>query len=122
MSPLFERLCQEVLPQLDDRQYRAVGQWWFQENEIDVLGLTNEGLVAGECKFTSSPVTEGVLTNLEQTTEEVQWSDEPANGSTQYVLFSRSGFSEDLESTAQQRDDVSLYNLEDILSATADEV
>ena len=29
VSPLFERLCQETLPQLDDRQYRAVGQWWF---------------------------------------------------------------------------------------------
>jgi len=122
VSPLFERLCQEVLPQLDDRQYRAVGQWWFQENEIDVLGLTNEGLVAGECKFTSSPISEGVLANLEQTTKEVQWSKNQAPDTTQYVLFSRSGFSEDLQSTAQHRDDVSLYDLKDILSATVDEV
>ena len=115
VSPLFERLCQEKLPELDDRQYRAVGQWWFKENELDVLGLTNEGLVAGECKFTSTPVTEGVLSNLEQTTEQVQWSEQPANGTIQYVLFSRSGYSDDLQSIAQQRNDVSLYGLEDIL-------
>ena len=75
MSPLFERLCQETLPQLDDRQYRDGGQWWFQEHELDVLGLTAEGLVAGECKFTSKPVTEDVLRDLERTTEHVQWSD-----------------------------------------------
>ena len=118
VSPLFERLCQEKLPELDDRQYRAVGQWWFKENELDVLGLTNEGLVAGECKFTSTPVTEGVLSNLEQTTEQVQWSEQPANGTIQYVLFSRSGYSDDLQSIAQQRNDVSLYGLEDILDTS----
>jgi len=117
VSPLFERLCQETLPQLDDRQYRAVGQWWFQEHELDVLGLTAEGLVAGECKFTSKPVTEGVLRDLERTTEHVQWSDESADSTSQYVLFSRSGFSDDLHTTAQQRDDVSLYALEDLLRA-----
>jgi AAA+ ATPase superfamily predicted ATPase len=37
------------------RRFRAVGQWWFKEHELDVLGLTDEELVAGECKFTSTP-------------------------------------------------------------------
>ena len=80
-----------------------------------MLGLTAEGLVAGECKFTSTPVTEGVLRDLERSTEHVQWSDEPADSTSRYVLFSRSGFSDDLHTTAQQRDDVSLYALGDIL-------
>jgi Predicted ATPase (AAA+ superfamily) len=115
VGPLFERLCQETLAQLDDRQYRAVGQWWFREHELDVLGLTTEGFVAGECKFTSTPVTEGVLRDLQRTTEHVQWSDEPADSTTRSVLFSRSGFSDDLQATAQQRDDISLYALGDIL-------
>ncbi len=55
VSSLFERLCQRALPTLVDRQFRDVGQWWFKEHELDVLGLTAEGLVAGECKFTSTP-------------------------------------------------------------------
>jgi hypothetical protein len=30
VSPLFERLCQRALPDLVDRQFRDVGQWWFK--------------------------------------------------------------------------------------------
>jgi hypothetical protein len=60
-----------------------------------VLGLTDERPVAGECKFTSSPVSEIVLAELERTTERVQWSQEPADADTQYILFSRSGYTTD---------------------------
>lgn len=69
VSPLFELLCQNALPNLVDRQFRNVGQWWFKDHELDVLGLTTEGLVAGECKFTSTPVSEGVLSDLERRAE-----------------------------------------------------
>jgi len=114
VSPLFERACQTVLPSLVDRQFQAVGQWWFKEHELDVLGVTDEGLVAGECKFTSSPVSEGVLTDLERTTEQVQWSQKPADGDTQYVLFSRSGYTTDVENQARSRDDLSLFTVADL--------
>ncbi len=79
VSPLFERLCQRALPTLVDRQFRDVGQWWFKEHELAVLGLTAEGLVAGECKFTSNPVSEGILSDLERTVAEVRWSKRPAD-------------------------------------------
>jgi uncharacterized protein len=117
VSPLFERLCQRALPSLLDRRFQTVGQWWFKEHEIDVLGLTDEGLVAGECKFTSSPVSEGVLADLERTTEHVRWSDEPTDSSTVYALFSRSGYTDDLRNRAAGRDDVVLYDLTDVVSA-----
>ncbi|MCU4742510.1 ATP-binding protein [Natronoglomus mannanivorans] len=117
VSPLFERLCQQALPELVERRFRNVGQWWFKEHELDVLGLTDAGLVAGECKFTSTPVSEGVLSNLERTAEHVRWSDEPADGTTQYVLFSRSGYTADLERQAERRDDVSLFDVSDVLDA-----
>lgn len=114
VSPLFERACQNVLPALVDRQFQAVGQWWFKEHELDVLGLTDQGLVAGECKFTSSPVSEGVLADLERTTEQVQWSQKPADADTQYVLFSRSGYTTDVENQARSRDDLSLFTVADL--------
>jgi AAA+ ATPase superfamily predicted ATPase len=117
VSPLFERLCQQALPDLIDRQFRDVGQWWFREHELDVLGLTDDGLVAGECKFTSQPVSEGVLTGLERTASEVRWSEGPADGETQYVLFSRSGYTDDLQTVADARDDVRLFELSDLMTA-----
>ena len=116
VSPLFERLCQRALPNLVDRQYRDVGQWWFKEHELDVLGLTDQGLVAGECKFTSRPVSEGVLAELERTSSEVRWSDGPADGNSLYVLFSRSGYTEDLRNVAEAREDVRLFELSDLLT------
>jgi hypothetical protein len=114
VSPLFERVCQQALPDLVDRQFRNVGQWWFREHELDVLGLSDEGLVAGECKFTSQPVSEGVLADLERTAAEVRWSEGPAGGDTRYVLFSRSGYTDDLEHVAETRGDVSLFTLADL--------
>ncbi|MDB2262293.1 ATP-binding protein [Halorubrum ezzemoulense] len=117
VSPLFERLCQRALPHLVDRRFSDVGQWWFKEHELDVLGLTESGRVAGECKFTSQPVSEGVLTDLERTASEVRWSDEPADGETLYVLFSRSGYTDDLKNTADARDDVRLFELSDLIHA-----
>jgi len=116
VSPLFERLCQRALWDLVDRRFRDVGQWWFKEHELDVLGLTDEGLVAGECKFTSRPVSEGVLADLERTTSEVRWSEEPTDGQTLYVLFSRSGYTDDLERVADTRDDVRLFDLSDLIT------
>ena len=115
VSPLFERLCQQVLQTLVDRQFRDIGQWWFKEHELDVLGLTDEGLVAGECKFTSSPVSEGVLSDLERTTAEVKWSETPANAEPLYVLFSRSGYTDDLTNAADSREDVRLFDLTDLV-------
>ncbi|QCC50963.1 ATP-binding protein [Halapricum salinum] len=117
VSPLFERLCQRALPELVDRQFRDVGQWWFKEHELDVLGLADDGLVAGECKFTSRPVGEGVLADLERTASDVRWSAEPADGETLYVLFSRSGYTADLSAVAEARDDVRLFGLSEILAA-----
>jgi AAA+ ATPase superfamily predicted ATPase len=117
VSPLFERLCQRATPSLVDRQFQAVGQWWFREHELDVLGLTDAGLVAGECKFTTSPVGEGVLADLERTTDEVRWGEAPPDGHPVFLLFSRAGFTDDLRRTAAERSDVRLIGLDDLLAA-----
>jgi len=116
VSPLFEHLCQRALPDLIDRQFRDIGQWWFKEHELDVLGLTDEGLVAGECKFTSQPVSEEVLADLERTVSEVRWSEGPADGEQLYVLFSRSGYTDDLKNVAAARDNVLLIDLSDLIT------
>jgi len=117
VSPLFERLCQRALPELIERRFRDVGKWWFKEHELDVLGLTDDGLVAGECKFTSQPVSEDALADLERTTTGVRWSEEPVDGETLYILFTRSGYTDDIERVADTHDDVLPFDLSDALSS-----
>jgi hypothetical protein len=94
----------------------STAKWWFKEHELDVLGLTGDGLVAGECTFTSRPVSEGVLADLERTASKVRWSEEPADGETLYVLFSRSGYTDDLTNVADRRDDIRLFELSALLT------
>jgi len=106
VSPLFERLCQRALPDIIDWQFRDIGQWWFKKHELGVVGIATDGLVAGECRFTSQPVREGVLVDLERTASEVRWSEAPAGGETLYVLFSRSGYTDDLTTAANSREGV----------------
>jgi AAA+ ATPase superfamily predicted ATPase len=116
-SPIFEILCQKALPALIPRTYEKLGQWWFKEHELDVLGLSQEGLIAGECKFTASPVSEGVLAQLERTTRQVRWNGSGSESEPHFALFSRSGFTDDLKNVAEKRADVSLFDITDVVDA-----
>jgi len=59
-------------------------------------------------------VSEGTLHDLERTVENVRWSDEPTDTTTQYVIFSRSGYTDDLKRRAEARDEVRLFGLSDL--------
>jgi len=114
---MFERVCQHALPALIPKTYRGIGYWWHNRHEIDVVGLASDGtLVAGECKYTSRKMTDGDLADLERSTAQVQWT--PATGADReehYCCFCRSGFSDDLQQIAANRDDVSLFTPGDIV-------
>ncbi|MCU4742344.1 ATP-binding protein [Natronoglomus mannanivorans] len=120
VSSEFERLCQRALrPLFPEQTLVDVGQWWYQEHEVDVVGLTNERtLVAGECKFQQSPVGYSAFAQLEGHVDELRWT--PADGSDricEYALFSRSGFEPSVEETAVDRDDLHLFDLDDVVAA-----
>jgi AAA+ ATPase superfamily predicted ATPase len=119
VSPIFEELCQRALPTLlAEFTYRNIGGWWYKEHEVDVVGLTEEVLITGECKFQQAPVDPGVLRDLETTTENIKWT--LPDGTTpvaKYALFSRKGFTKDLIDIATDRDDVHLFELDAIIEA-----
>lgn len=110
VSSYFEQLCLERLPELIDRDYQKIGRWWYQENEIDVVGLKENGKLLGECKYTSSEVGLRLLRDLEEKEDKIR-----VEGPTEYVLFSKSGFTEGLEQEADGREDLTLFRLEDIV-------
>ena len=71
-----------------------------------------------ECKWSNRPVGQDILEKLEAKTKAVQ--KETSKSQVLYGLCSRSGFTEQLIAHVQGRDDVYLYDWENI--STPDEV
>lgn len=90
------------------------GRWWYKDNEIDLVALNeDEGEVfLGECKWSENKVDEEVLRNLERTSDHLRWGEEDRK--EVYGLFSKSGFTEELEDISRSRDNLELYDLKDI--------
>jgi AAA+ ATPase superfamily predicted ATPase len=123
VAPVFEDLCGRALWALyDEYPVIDVGQWWYQEHEVDVVGLTDEDvLIAGECKYQASPVDFSTLSSLEDHVEELRWT---PNGdrdrSCEFALFSRSGFTNAVGNAAAERSDLRLYSLSDVVEVLTD--
>ncbi|MDZ7730829.1 MAG: ATP-binding protein [Natrialbaceae archaeon] len=120
VSHSFETLCCSALrPLYHDHTIADTGQWWYDEHEIDVVGLTTgQTLIVGECKFQQSPLGYDALSTLESRVDELRWS--PQSGSdriVEYALFSRSGFNRSVEEAASQRDDLRLFGASDVVDA-----
>lgn len=120
VSETFESLCHEALPNLYS-QYQLTElptQWWYKHHELDVVAPTNEGtLIVGEAKFTNSPLGYDVLSKLEATTKHIDWQPNAEGGPDyEYVLFSRSGFTNSITEAASGRDDLLLVALPEVVS------
>lgn len=119
VSQGFEDLCQNALPDLyPEETFVDIGRWWYNGHEVDVVGLTPEGtLVAGECKFTNSPMDYSALSALEEHAAEIRWTpDSPDTVTRQYALFTRSGATQSVHKAVADRDDIRLFDLEEIVT------
>jgi uncharacterized protein len=134
VSPTFEALCRQWV--LRTGRATRVGAWWGNalgeqrrakarmSEEVDVVGLARSVVaVIGECKWTKEPMALKVLDDLHA--HKVPAMREAkirfAKDGLQTVLFSRSGFRNDLMQAAEQCDDVTLVSVErlvdDLLAA-----
>ncbi len=92
-------------------------QWWYKGREVDVVAPTDEStLIAGEAKFTNTPLGYDVLADLEDDVEHIDWTPTGSGEPTyEFALFSRSGFKRSVEEAADERDDLRLFDLSDIV-------
>jgi len=119
VAPLFEQLSREWIVRAGAAgalplTLRAVGRWWTRHAEIDVVALGEEGVLLGECKWSTRPVGLDVLDALRARSE--LFRGETGMGPREQVwlaLFSRSGFTPDLLAAA---------TAEGVLLVTADDV
>ena len=110
---VYEDVCKERMWQLNAEgawpfNFSKLGRYWDAQTEIDIAALDPEGknLILGECKYWQEPVGVDVLRSLEAKTNAVSWE---RNGrKVWYVLFSVSGFTDELKALAAARDDVVL--------------
>jgi len=121
VSPAFEARCQDILPALyPEVVFTDIGRWWYNEHEVDVVGLSADGIMlTGECKFTSSPLDYNALSSLEQHTEQIRWTPDGGVVDHEYALFARSGFTESVRDAAATRDDLQLFDIDDIVAPPA---
>lgn len=110
---VYEDICRERMWDLNAEGYwpfhfSKVGRWWDAHHEIDIAAVDPDGknLVLGECKFWQEPTGVNVLHSLENKAPHVNWEREGRH--VWYVLFSASGFTEELKQAAASRNDLIL--------------
>jgi len=112
VSFVYEQICRELISNiaskgLIDEEIARVGKWWNASGEIDIVGINSqqEPVLFGECKFTGKLLGSSELKALEK--KAVELSDKRKT----FVLFSRSGFSQELLDYSQTRDNILLFKL-----------
>ena len=110
---VYEDVCKERMWDLNAEgawpfNFTKIGRYWDSKDEIDIVALDPEGknLILGECKYWTEPVGVSVLRDLEAKTDSVAW--ERNNRKVWYVLFSASGFTDELIKEAESRTDLEL--------------
>lgn len=90
---IYERLVIELIKQnFKDDPIMKIGSYWDQTDEIEILAKTKSGkIIAGACKYSKSKMKKSELNKLKQTCEKVELKPDI------YVLFSKSGFSNELK-------------------------
>ena len=110
---VYEDVCKERMWELNAEDawpfnFTKIGRFWDSKDEIDIVALDPESknLILGECKYWTDPVGVSVLRDLEAKTDAVPW--ERNSRKVWYVLFSASGFTDELKALAQTRSDLLL--------------
>ena len=124
MGKIFETMCREYLIKaLIDKKInlpfkvRQMGRWWGtnptakSEEEIDIIGINDKdsSAVFCECKYQNNLMDTDIYNSLMKKTE--QWS---AYKHKYYILFSKSGFTKNLESFSEKSGNIQLVSLKDM--------
>jgi hypothetical protein len=106
----FEALCRAYARErMTNWNCLRMGRQWGRNYEIDIAGVDedNRFTLFGECKWSNKPVGESVLRALQ---DKVESQKLPVVRSPHWLLFSKSGFSDDLKTRAATDERLVLVN------------
>jgi AAA+ ATPase superfamily predicted ATPase len=117
-SQTFEEVCQQFLWQsgLSGKLPfipNHIGNWWNNNEEIDLIVLGDANAILVECKWASKLVGIDILAELERKTGLLRLELEPRK--IGFALCSRSGFTPRLIEESRQRNDVQLFDRAEIV-------
>jgi len=105
-SHIYEDVCREYLRRLNRQdalpfRFTRIGRWWNKDAEIDIMAtdLDRKNFLIGECKFKESAFD---LSEMNAAVMKFRPIKETAK--MYYCLFSKSGFTDDVETAAKKRD------------------
>jgi AAA+ ATPase superfamily predicted ATPase len=90
-----------------------IGNWWNAHEEIDLIVLGEKDAILVECKWTSKPVGTDILAELERKAKLANAELEDRHA--RFALCSRSGFTAQLIEDASRRQDLTLFDLPEIV-------
>lgn len=129
VSPTFEVLCRDWV--LRTGRATRVGAWWGNSlsehrrtrarttEEVDVVGLARSIVsVVGECKWTRGQIPHTVLDHLDvyKVPAMREGKIRFPKGGPEIVLFSRAGFTDGLKRAADERADLTLVSVEQLVA------
>lgn len=104
----FDKICIEILRYLADEKkiklnYDLAGRWWNGNEEIDLVAMAGDKPVfAAECKWSKRPVGIDILKELRRKTSLI--TSKGPRDKLRLGLFSRSGFTKEIESLGRKGD------------------
>ncbi len=106
ISVFFEEISNLLLEQIYAGEILDSGSYWDREVEIDLwIRLIEGGGIVGECKWKNHKVSKNILNKLKKVSQKVGFD------VRYYALFSKSGFSKELENLKEN--ELLLYDLDD---------
>lgn len=116
ISFVYEDVCIEELWEIAGQdtlpfQFDKVGRWWNNNTEIDIIAYDSTGcdIAFCECKYWENKKAGlDVLRSLEEKAKQVEWKQQERR--EYFVLFSISGFTEELLSLSKIRNDIFLFS------------
>lgn len=115
VSYVYEMIAREYVIRnwykLTGHRYGKIGKWWDKHEEIDIAAIdeVENRILLGECKYKESTVGLKEYKDLVRKSSLVKWGKDGRK--EEYVLFSKSGFSEALDELAKTDENLTLVKL-----------
>ncbi len=105
-SRIYENICREYLRRLNRQndlpfRFTRIGRWWDKNNELDIMATDqdNDYFLLGECKFKNAS-----LDLADMNVALAKFKPKKKTAKVFYYLFSKSGYSSDVQKAARQQD------------------
>ena len=117
MGKIFEDICKQYMLRRNRQMslfftFDQIGRWWGnnplkkRQEEIDLLAFSGTQAIFAECKWRNEPVGAGILQDLVEKSEPFACYQEKY-----YMLFSKTGFTSELEAVASRQSNLELVSL-----------